>query len=479
MDPLYPRADSPRTRSVPELSRKSIVGSVLFVLAGFAGFEAALQANEIVGVKRSGVVAKYDSIAIDSLPIHRPATPAAERKTPREDSPAAMRGTRTKTRSFSLRTPPTVVRGRIARGQSISNLLRAEGVSEQTIHQIALEMRPAFDFRHAQPGDSFRLEHDPKGEIKRFDYWTGSLESIHLTRHDDDFLLRRERDHLEPRRVRLGGVVESSLYQTVSALGEDPSLANHFADIFAWDIDFTRQLQRGDGFEMVYERLYRVDPDGNQSYVQPGRVLAAHFDGAVGEHTAIYFEESESVGGYFRPSGHAIERAYLAAPVEFGRISSDYSPARRHPILKIIRPHHGIDYAAREGTPVWSVAAGTVIFRGWNGGFGNLVKIRHANGYISYYAHLSRYGEGLAVGDRVNQKHVIGFVGHTGLATGSHVCFRVTKNGQYVNPMSLNRQRPAARSVRDESWADFERVRDRLLADLRGDSGLEFAENAL
>ncbi len=472
MHPSFPRSELPRTYRIATRTRKSVIGFSLFVLAAFAGFEAALEANEIVSVRRSGSVAKYEAIAIDSLPIHRPV--AVE-----TSSPSLQRAVVARQERFDLHTPRPVVRGTIGRGESLSDLLRGQGVSGQTIHRIATLVRPEFDFRRAQPGDRFRLEYDSGGEIQSFRYWTESLDSFHLTRHGDGLELRRERDQLESRLTRLDGVVESSIYQSIRKSGEDPNLANHFADIFAWDIDFTRQLKRGDGFEMVYERLFRVDPDGHKFFAKVGRILAARFDGSVGEHTAIYFEESDSMGGYFRPDGGAIERAYLAAPVEFGRISSDYSPARRHPILKVVRPHHGIDYAAREGTPIWSVADGTVIFRSWNGGFGNLVKIRHANGYVSYYAHLSRVGNGLSVGDRVAQKQVIGYVGHTGLATGPHVCFRVTRNGEYVNPMLLNRQRPAQRSVRDESWADFERVRDRLLADLRGDSGLEFAENAL
>jgi murein DD-endopeptidase MepM/ murein hydrolase activator NlpD len=179
--------------------------------------------------------------------------------------------------------------------------------------------------------------------------------------------------------------------------------------------------------------------------VRPGRILAARFQNQEGDYTAVYFETPDGRGGYYRPDGSSVEGQFLMAPLRHARITSSYSSARRHPILKITRPHRGIDYAASIGTPVMSVADGVVVQRSWTGGNGNLVQIRHANGYVSSYAHLSRYADGLRVGDRVEQKQVIGFVGQTGLATGPHVCFRIQKNGKYVDPSGCA-CRPARRS---------------------------------
>ena len=274
------------------------------------------------------------------------------------------------------------------------------------------------------------------------------------------------------------GTVTSSLYTSIRGQGHDPALASAFADIFAWDIDFTRHLKVGDGYTILYEKLYREE-DGDEIYVRPGRILAAQFSGSLGEHTAVYFEDFEGIGSYFRPDGDTLEQEYLSAPLKFNRISSEYSAARNHPILNVVRPHHGIDYAARTGTPLWSVADGTVVFKGTNGGFGNLVKVRHAGGYVSFYAHLSDFRPDLAVGQKVKQKQVIGYVGQTGLATGPHVCFRVTKYGKYVNPDRLNHSKPMTRSVADEQWAEFKIVRDHLLLGLHGDPSMAFAGNAL
>ncbi|HEX9815255.1 MAG TPA: M23 family metallopeptidase, partial [Myxococcota bacterium] len=198
--------------------------------------------------------------------------------------------------------------------------------------------------------------------------------------------------------------------------------------------------------------------------------------GASGEHTAVYFESGTGRGGYYRPDGSTVQRQFLMAPVRYARVSSSYSSARRHPILKITRPHHGIDYAAPTGTPVFAVAGGQVIYNGWGGGFGNLVKIRHDSGYVSYYGHLSRFSDGLRVGQTVRQKQIIGFVGSTGLSTGPHVCFRVAKDGNYVNPMKL--PTPQGPPLADEFKQKFQTYRDTLLASL--DSGtLVAADEAL
>ena len=206
------------------------------------------------------------------------------------------------------------------------------------------------------------------------------------------------------------------------------------------------EIRPGDDFRILYERLYRVDADDVEHYVRPGRILAARFRGAAGEFMAVYFEEDDGKGGYFRPDGRSVEREFLVSPLEYGRISSNWTQARRHPILNVTRPHHGIDYAAPTGTPVYAVSMGEVIYKSRAGGYGNLVKIRHAGGYVTYYGHLSRFVDGLHVGQPVSQKQVIGYVGSTGLSTGPHVCFRVAKDGKYVNPIQLPTPRISRRN---------------------------------
>ena len=259
-------------------------------------------------------------------------------------------------------------------------------------------------------------------------------------------------------------MVEGSFYDAIMALGEQSSLATEFAKILAWDMDFSRHVHPGDEFSILYERMYTRSPDGKGVYVRPGKILAGRYTGRSGEHTVVYYEDDNGQGAYFRPDGSGIERAFLAAPLEFSRITSRFTNARRHPILNITRPHPGIDYAAPYGTPIFSVADGVVEFRARAGASGNLVRIRHSGGYTSHYAHLSRFARDLNVGDKVRQKEIIGYVGSTGLSTGPHVCFRVKKNGQYVDPMRM--AKPAGPAIEGDQIDHFRNIRDQRLADL-------------
>jgi murein DD-endopeptidase MepM/ murein hydrolase activator NlpD len=355
--------------------------------------------------------------------------------------------------------------GVIMRGKTLSALLRGDGVSPQVIHQISRELRGHFDFRRARPGHAYRLVQDGEGNLVEFRYRVSETDGYSLVRQGDRWVASADVADLEARATRIAGVITSTLYQSITNLGEGGQLARDFADIFAWDVDFQRSVQPGDSFQILYERLYRTG--GNRDvYVRPGRILAARFEGQVGTLTAVYFQPDEGRGGYYRPNGSSVEGAFLMAPLRHGRITSSYSNARRHPILKITRPHHGIDYAAPHGTPIWSIGNGTVIHRAWSRSSGNLVKIRHDNGFVSSYLHLSRFASGLSVGDRVEQKQVIGYVGATGLATGPHVCFRVQKDGRYVNPATL--RSPAGDPIPGGLIPVFRAKRDLLLAELDG-----------
>jgi murein DD-endopeptidase MepM/ murein hydrolase activator NlpD len=367
-------------------------------------------------------------------------------------------------------TPPAAPEWRItdgvmARGRTLSEMLRADGVTPQSVNQIARALKGRFNFRRAKPGQSFRLVQDASGNVLEFRYHLSPTQSFMVKRVGGSLQVTSDDGDLEARPSRIAGVVTSTLFQSMTNLGEDGSLARDFADIFAWDVDFQRNIHPGDSYQILYERLYR-EAGGRETYVRPGRILAARFQGEAGDYTAIYFESRDGRGGYYRPDGSSVEGQFLMAPLSHARITSNYSSARRHPILKITRPHRGIDYAASIGTPIWAVADGVVVQRSWTGGNGNLVQIQHANGYVSSYAHLSRYADGLRVGDRVEQKQVIGYVGQTGLATGPHVCFRIQKNGRYVDPSGL--RTPVGQPIARAQVPAFRAARDARLAELAG-----------
>ncbi len=411
------------------------------------------EAGPVDDLEIGEIVAQYAVVSIDALPIYR--------STAELDAVDSL---------------TIVTHGEIGPGESLSTSLRRQGISPGTVHLIASEMRKVFDFRRSRAGDYYRLGQDADGRVLDFRYAQGPEESFYLAWEGTRYVVRKETAELSPQIAKIAGVIDSSFYSAILALGEQSALATEFARILAWDIDFSRNVQPGDEFQILYERLYRRNDDGENVYVRPGRILAGRYDGRVGHHTIVYFEDEKGVGGYFRPDGSSVERAFLAAPLEFSRISSRFSRARHHPILNVTRPHPGIDYAAPKGTPIWAVADGVVEYRARAGASGNFVRIRHANGYTSHYAHLASFVKDLAVGDEVEQKQLIGYVGSTGLSTGPHVCFRVKRYGRYVDPMRISS--PAGASIDVDELLVFHHVRDRLLADL-GPGPLSLANEAL
>jgi murein DD-endopeptidase MepM/ murein hydrolase activator NlpD len=363
--------------------------------------------------------------------------------------------------------PPLVMiitEGDIGSGQTLARSLRGNGVSAMAVHVIATEMAPVFDFRYARPGDSYRLTQNENGDVLRFRYVRSPQQYFTIRREGDGYVAASHEPELVRHRARIAGVVSTTLYEAVEALGEEVELANDFAEIFAWDVDFSRTVQPGDEFSILYERVFMVGEDGTETYLRPGRILAARYTNGLDEYRAVYFERSEGKGGYYRPDGSSVRRQLLRTPLNYRRISSRFSRSRFHPILRVRRPHLGIDYAAPRGTPVWAVGDGTVIFRGYSGGLGRLVKVRHANDYVSYYGHLSRFPPGMKVGERVHQKEVVGYVGSSGLATGPHLHFQLMKHGRPIDPAAV--RTPAGEPIPDTAQGLFASTSDELLREL-------------
>lgn len=294
--------------------------------------------------------------------------------------------------------PLVVTEGKIARGESLALALGRQGISARVVHAVARGMSPVFNFRYSRPGDRYRLAQDPEGQLVEFRYIRSPLERYVLRREPDGALdAARFEPEIRVHPARIAGVVQTNLYDAVEALGERGELANDFASIFAWDVDFSRSVRPGDEFAILYERRSVVREDGTEAYLGPGRIQAARYSNAEADYVAVYFETAEGHGGYYRADGSSVERRFLRAPLKYRRVSSGYTASRLHPILKVRRPHFGIDYAAPVGTPVWAVADGTVISKGRSGGFGNTVAVRHTNGFVTYYGHLSRFAPGLRV----------------------------------------------------------------------------------
>lgn len=254
------------------------------------------------------------------------------------------------------------------------------------------------------------------------------------------------------------GTITSSLWNVMKEKGADPLLALKLSDVFAWQIDFF-DVKEGDSFRLMYDVAY-IDDTTALSIASIGGAVFTHQGKAF---TAIPFTQ-DSVFEYFDLEGNSLRKAFLKAPLDFFRITSRFSNARFHPILKRYRAHHGVDYAAPVGTPVKSIGAGTVVAKGYMGGGGNTLKVKHNSVYTTSYMHLSRYAKGIQVGSRVEQGQVIGYVGSTGLSTGPHLDFRVYKNGQAINPLQM--EAPPSLPVKPELRDSFQVVKQKVLAEL-------------
>ena len=254
------------------------------------------------------------------------------------------------------------------------------------------------------------------------------------------------------------GSISSSLWNVIADQGADPLLAIRISDVYAWQIDFF-DVKEGDSFQVIY----------NEAYIDDTTALGiASIEGAIFTHQGKAYQAfpftQDSVHQFFDAEGNSLRKAFLKAPLDYYRITSRFSNARFHPILKRYRAHHGVDYAAPTGTPVKTIGDGTVIFKGWTNGGGNTVKIKHNSVYTTSYMHLSRYAKGLQVGKHVSQGDEIAYVGSTGLSTGPHLDFRVYKNGEAINPLDM--EAPPSEPIRSELRDSFEVVKQQILMEL-------------
>ena len=259
----------------------------------------------------------------------------------------------------------------------------------------------------------------------------------------------------ETRLTGYTGTVESSLWESAIAAGMDPNLIAELADVFAFSIDFTREVRKNDRYRLVVEQKFLEGKPAGY-----GRILAAEFVNGSDSHSAIHFENMQGDVDYFATDGSSLRRMFLRSPLRYSRISSRFG-MRYHPIHKRRKAHQGVDYAAARGTPVRAVGDGLVLAANWNGGSGKFVKIRHNGTYATSYSHLNGYGPGVRKGVRVKQGQVIGYVGTTGVSTGPHLHFAFYENGRYINPLS--KRFPAAEPVPKKERERFEKAKARLL----------------
>ncbi|GAB4313264.1 MAG: peptidoglycan DD-metalloendopeptidase family protein [Bacteroidales bacterium] len=359
--------------------------------------------------------------------------------------------------SIAVSEPPTeygiridsmlVERGVIKKNEFLADLLLHYGVSYQVIDELVRKAKPLFDIRRIRAGNRYSvlLKDDSLRSLACFVYEETPTKYIVFDLRDSVHIHRGEKE-VKVKIKKASGVIGTSLWNAMVDRGTEPDLANELSEIYAWTIDFFG-LQKGDTYRMMYEALYVDD-----KYIGHGKVTASVFTHSGHDYYAFYFVQ-DSTGDYFDETGGSLRRTFLKAPLRYSRISSRFSNSRLHPVLKIRRPHHGVDYAAPAGTPVHAIGDGVVTEARYRGANGRIVKIKHNGTYTTAYLHLSGFAKGIKPGVFVRQGDVIGYVGSSGLSTGPHLDFRFYRNGQAIDP--LKAESPPANPVDSSNMERF------------------------
>lgn len=346
-----------------------------------------------------------------------------------------------------------VVVSKVGRGEFFSTLLEKHGVSQKVAYDLSQKSKGVFDLRQIRVGNEYHA-YFTKDSLSRMEYlvYEKDAHSYVVFSLKDTLSVAIQEKVIETTLEYAEVTINNSLWVDLQNSGVTPLLALTLSDIYAWSIDFFG-LQRGDSFKALYEVLsYKGE------ILDIGNVKYAVFNHSGNEYQSYHYVLDDKGNEYWNEKGESMRKAFLKAPLNYKRISSGFTYARRHPITRKVQPHTGIDYAAPTGTPVVSIGDGVVVERAYKGAGGNTVKIKHNSVYTSAYLHLSKYGKGISVGTRVKQGQIIGYVGSTGRSTGPHLDFRVWKNGTPINPLTM--KMPPALPIPDDRRGEFEAAKE-------------------
>lgn len=355
--------------------------------------------------------------------------------------------------------------GEIGQGETLGKILARYGVSAATVDKLDKASKDIFPLRQIRAGKPFTAfiaaDSTGQGKLDYFVYEKDVIEYIVFGFKNDTVSITKGEKDVTIKRQRRSAVIESSLWGAIMRDSLPYSLAAEMEDIYQWTVDFFG-IQKGDHFTVIYDEKL-IDT----THVGIGRIWGAKFNHAGKDVYAIPFRQNDKIQ-YWEFNGASLRKQLLKAPLKFSRISSRFSRSRLHPVYRVYRPHLGVDYAAPSGTPVHAVADGVVTFKGWGGGGGNTLKIKHAGNLVTGYLHLSRFAKGISQGTRVTQGQVIGYVGSTGTSTGPHLDYRIWKNGVNIDPLKVPQE--PAEPISKENTAAFEHIRDRIVAELNGEA---------
>lgn len=348
-----------------------------------------------------------------------------------------------------------IERGRVKNNQTFSVILSGLGIIHEDINKVLGLASDFFDARKLRAGNNYTVFHDSDSidNAAYFVYEKDPVEYVVFQFKDSLNVWAGQKD-IDTIRQVYAGSISTSLWDAFTSGGANPMAAIELSEIYAWSLDFFG-LQKGDSFKIIYDELFVDDMSCGI-----GTVYAAYFNHAGKDIIAIPFNQDDKVD-FFDYEGNSMRKAFLKAPLRYRRISSRFSPSRLHPILRIRRPHYGVDYSAPVGTPVFTVGDGVVTKASYEGGSGYMVSIRHNSTYSTSYLHLRGFAPGIKAGAHVKQGDLIGYVGSTGLSTGPHLDFRFYKNGHPVDPLKI--EAPPVEPIKEENREEFYLVREEVI----------------
>jgi len=346
----------------------------------------------------------------------------------------------------------------VRKGETVSRIFEKHHLDIGELFRIRQASAGIHPLRDISAGRPYTITLDPDNNVLSLAYHINDEEILRVVRSEPGYRADKVAIEYERRIGTLGGVIRSNIVSSLPEGGQSVLLAIELSDIFSWDVDFNTDFRKGDTFRVLVEERWL---DGE--FRKFGEILAVELSVDGKTYRAYRFDTGDR-SDYFDDEGKSLRKAFLKAPLSYRRISSGFTKRRMHPILKIARPHFGVDYAAPSGTPVSTVGDGIVTFAGYKGPNGNLVIVRHPNGYATSYGHLARIAKGVRRGREVRQGDVVGPVGATGLATGPHLDYRIRRNGTFLNPLTLNL--PHGGAVPANRMADFRGVREKYMRSL-------------
>ncbi len=395
-----------------------------------------------------------------TLPLSVPqaALPIASQATPSASSPMPDATNTLSTQLEVDNADSNWLSVKVKSGDALAHIFKRHHLKPRELYEIMSLGKDTASLKKVRPGDIFKFQIDETGQLQALIYQLSPLKSLHVQRQEQGFTAAMQVRSIEKRTNYAIGQINTSLFEAGKEAGLSDTLIMKMVNIFGWDIDFALDIRKGDQFAIIYEEQFL---DGKK--INDGAILAAEFINQGRNYRALRFTDTNDHSDYYTPEGLSMRKAFLRTPVDFRRISSRFGK-RHHPVLNKMRLHKGVDYAAKSGTPIKASGDGKIIFRGKKGGYGRTVIIQHGGRYSTLYAHMSRFKKGVFAGKRVKQGQIIGYVGRSGRATGSHLHYEFRVNGVHRNPLTI--RLPNAAPIKKQYKDNFTRAATALLAQL-------------